>query len=849
MAMPAWSDNHLNLPSYYIAQVFSIASNPNKKCTANVSQQTGFNTPGPQDSGQARKLIWLSGEYRAICDQLLTILTTQQISLDHSKASSGVDLPQSEPLLWIGSEPSSEYRLALGKRFGPDFDVSDEDLVVAEQSAVVQHLGTEHQLIIFDATRHFDANAFAAICGTLIHNGRLYLLTPPADQWALHGRQRANGSFPATSATETATTTARFAVGEPAQDLNLSAENHSQQDHFLKRFIRLLCDGTHVISDLTKQDTVLHRELVIAPAGESHSQPAALTDNNELTKADSKPESTAEPSLESAGKIKFPLTVDQQYLMDKLLLETETLNKQIWLITADRGRGKSALLGMLLAELHNKSKESDKGAESEFQKNQEFLISGPSKRATQVMHRHFRDSCASTRHHTSLNPPLALTFCPPDELLNSRVRTSLLIVDEAAAIPLPMLKKLLNKFPKVIMATTVHGYEGAGRGFEIRLRQWLRHQNLDSQWLRLSQPVRWLPGDRLEHFCNKAFLLNANIPELSTSQGSEPYLVRELSSAELIENELLLNSVFALLVQAHYQTKPMDLQHLLDGANLRIFVLESRQQVIGVAWLAAEGPFSDNTLKMAIVRNQRRPYGHLLPQVLSQWTGQQQALDYRLSRVVRLAIHPKLQRRGIGSLFVRQLIEVLDKENLQTPFAGIGALFAAEPGIVNFWKKNGFQPFHLGARENKRSGLRSIAMLRSMGATNFSNLLDDAINLYRINYRQDFDQVPEYRPDVTTTKDRPPDPSSGIESNNLVQDYISGYRSFENSREFIRLQIIDNRGSEKIENLDPIERSLPKSSLKDKFSFVRYARDNQYQGKKQAETHYRNILKKVLSDA
>jgi len=794
----------------------------------NTSQQNRLQTLKPLDPRQPRKLVGLCGEYDAVCTELLSILTMAQLPTDNSATHANTGRTQ---LLWIGSTPSPEYQLALSNRHGTESTIADQDLIIPNQAAVIQHLGTEHELIVFDASRHFDANAFAAICGTLVHSGRLYLLTPKLKQWSeLLRHQSESDSSPGT----------RFGfLPDELPETGPASENVHQQDNFLKRFIELLCDYTRALpvqTGSTEQDRMEHRELTVAASAEAYRHRVdAIADA----------ENVRSPAASAECESVFRLTSDQQTIMDKLLVETEALSKHIWLITADRGRGKSALLGMLLAELQGKS---DRQSDNPEPENCEILISGPSKRATQVMYGHFQRCFEKSGSTTSHRKTPSLNFCPPDELLTTNRLVSLLIIDEAAAIPLPMLKKLLAKFPRIILATTVHGYEGAGRGFEIRLGSWLQYKKLAHQWLSLGEPVRWLPADRLEQFCNQAFLLNAKIPEISESRSPQSCYVRELSGAELSENEPLLISVFALLVQAHYQTKPMDLQHLLDGANLRIFVLQSGDDVIGVAWLAAEGPFSDDELKTAIVRKQRRPHGHLLPQLLSQWTGQRQVLDHRLSRIVRLAIHPRLQRQGFGSFFIRQLSETLDKETSQTPLAGIGALFAAEPGIVEFWKKNGFQPFHLGTKENRRSGLRSIAMLRTLNGSGLRALLDYAVLLYSVNFHSALQSMPAYQPAKSANKSGPEDESPPVDSDRLVQDYIKGYRSFENTREFIRLEIEHNLISKNYETLNSVEKDLLDSSLEIEFSFVQYAKVKQMEGKKQVETLYRSILKKVLSD-
>lgn len=55
-------------------------------------------------------------------------------------------------------------------------------------------------------------------------------------------------------------------------------------------------------------------------------------------------------------------------------------------------------------------------------------------------------------------------------------QAELLIIDEAAAIPLPLVKSLLGPY-LVFMASTVNGYEGTGRSLSLKLIQELRQKN------------------------------------------------------------------------------------------------------------------------------------------------------------------------------------------------------------------------------------------------------------------------------------------------------------------------------------------------------------------------------------
>lgn len=58
-------------------------------------------------------------------------------------------------------------------------------------------------------------------------------------------------------------------------------------------------------------------------------------------------------------------------------------------------------------------------------------------------------------------------------------QAELVVIDEAAAIPLPMVKKLMGPY-LVFLSSTVNGYEGTGRSLSLKLIQQLRKQSLNS---------------------------------------------------------------------------------------------------------------------------------------------------------------------------------------------------------------------------------------------------------------------------------------------------------------------------------------------------------------------------------
>ena len=55
-------------------------------------------------------------------------------------------------------------------------------------------------------------------------------------------------------------------------------------------------------------------------------------------------------------------------------------------------------------------------------------------------------------------------------------QAELVVIDEAAAIPLPLVKELLGPY-LVFMSSTINGYEGTGRSLSLKLLDQLRQQS------------------------------------------------------------------------------------------------------------------------------------------------------------------------------------------------------------------------------------------------------------------------------------------------------------------------------------------------------------------------------------
>lgn len=389
-------------------------------------------------------------------------------------------------------------------------------------------------------------------------------------------------------------------------------------------------------------------------------------------------------------------TDEQTHAIDAVLHVVSGHRRRPLVITADRGRGKTALLGMAAAELLKQGKT-------------RILITAPAISNIQPLLEHASMALpGAERQQNSLHWQQAeIQFIAPDALIAAMPSGDLLIVDEAAAIPAPMLETLLQAYSRIVFSTTEHGYEGTGRGFSVRFKKTLDRFTPDWRSVTLTQPVRWAADDELERFSFDALLLDA---EPASEARLSSLLLAEaafavLDKQQLADDEPLLRQVYGLMVLAHYRTRPSDLQMLLDRDDISVMVMQAGGQVIASAWLVSEQPLADD-LAQQVFDGKRRLKGQLLPQTLLAHSGVMEAGNCRYQRIIRIAVHPALQGQGLGSRLL---------DNIQSHFSGrcdvIGTSFALDPDLLNFWLNNDYLPVRIGQQADEVSGQRAGILL------------------------------------------------------------------------------------------------------------------------------------------
>jgi len=137
--------------------------------------------------------------------------------------------------------------------------------------------------------------------------------------------------------------------------------------------------------------------------------------------------------------------------------------------------------------------------------------------------------------------------------------------------------------------------------------------------------------------------------------------------------------------------------------------LRAGRHVAATALVASEGGF-DAQAAEAIWEGRSRPHGHLLPETLTAHLGLLSAPALRAARIMRLTVHPALQRRGLGS----RLIDEVTVRAANQGYDYVGTSFGATPGLIEFWQQLGWLPVRLSIQKGASSGSHSALMLKPL---------------------------------------------------------------------------------------------------------------------------------------
>ena len=366
----------------------------------------------------------------------------------------------------------------------------------------------------------------------------------------------------------------------------------------------------------------------------------------------------------------------------RLLQQMAEAEEAILIVTAKRGRGKSALAGLF--------------AKQQVAQNQPVILTAPNKSAVNI----FNEFAGAD-----------ITFMPPDELSQNlsdapqQFADHWLFVDEAAMIPLDILFRLTKAFKRVVLTTTIHSYEGTGRGFLLKFMaktdRTLRHFELFTL-------LRWQADDKLEAFIDDLLLCDCEDRLPQPPYDSVLAEQIQISHCERIPHDQI-ESVYGLLTLAHYRTSPLDLRRLLDAPQQQFYLAQAQDALLGCVWAVPEGGLADKTLIRQIRRGERRPRGNLVAQMLCFQAGLEEACALRSLRISRIAVQPNWQQQGLGQRLIAKMKQQQIKQQGAVNFLSVS--FAYTPELLAFWQKCGFILVHFSESKEASSGCYSVVAL------------------------------------------------------------------------------------------------------------------------------------------
>ena len=543
--------------------------------------------------------------------------------------------------------------------------VGPEDRLRCEQLSQAhagELLGTTRDVVALDAHDQLQPNALGKLVGTVDGGGLLVLLVPSLESWPDR-----RDDF----------------------DDSLAVPPFSLSD-VTGRFRRRLVQTLRV-----------HRGIGIVDLETNRIVDEGLTRPPPRLSADAEPKPPADR--------RFPTPTYEACLTDdqaEAVAAFESLfdAPAAVVLEADRGRGKSNAAGLAAGAF---------AADGE-----DVLVTAPDFRNAREVFDRAREYCETLEGLETAEPRRLETvaggcvrYLEPAAALEECEAADVVIVDEAAALPVATLEALLAA-DRIAFATTIHGYEGAGRGFSVRFRDRLAESEHAVTERTLTEPIRYAAGDPIEVWAFRALLLDARPPvdPLVADAAPETVEYRRLEPDDLLADEGLLREAFGLLVLAHYRTEPNDLARLLDAPNLEARALVHDGHVVSVALLAREGDLPAE--QRAMMYEGGRIRGNMLPDVLTSQLRDERAGEPAGVRIVRIATHHAARSRGLGS---RLLAEI--RAEFETEIDWLGTGFGATPGLLEFWRANGFATVHVSTTRNDASGEYSALLLSPTGET------------------------------------------------------------------------------------------------------------------------------------
>lgn len=567
--------------------------------------------------------------------------------------------------------------LVLSKKLVDTHEVLVEQTVY---EASKKYLGTTQDVLILDLTNDLKPNDVGRLIGVVRGGGLIVVWGPPLEFW------------------ETVKTIFKS---------NLVTPRHPEpRNIFIKYFVRKLMkhEGIYVVDADTGR---LVKSGHVARSCEREVRNIKIPEDSVFPKS----------------LYELALTQDQVNVIK--LIEDNVVPKPgskhvAVVVTSDRGRGKSsaigiALVGLIKELLKFKNRVRIAVTASESSAVQSLMMLA--EKSLNTLGLNYKKVVKEGDLIELKGDRFSIEYWEPYTV--TKLKVDVVVVDEAAGLPVPLLHKIWKNFNRTIYATTIHGYEGAGRGFSVRFLKRLKE---DPKTLMITyemkEPIRYSVNDPIEKFQFDALLLDAEPDELTSEdieeikKGNLEYVTYDPEYLFSEAGEKELRSLFGIYVLAHYRNEPDDLGRLADAPHhsIRAVRLRASGKIVGAAQLAEEGGLSEDLIDELLIGG--KIPGNIIPDRLLKYFRIRELGKGVGWRIVRIAVHIDVQGMGIGSFLLNEIVN----EAVKRGYSWVGAGFGLSKELLSFWFKNDFKLLHLSPDRNPVSGEYTALVVKPLNS-------------------------------------------------------------------------------------------------------------------------------------
>jgi tRNA(Met) cytidine acetyltransferase len=215
-------------------------------------------------------------------------------------------------------------------------------------------------------------------------------------------------------------------------------------------------------------------------------------------------------------------------------------------------------------------------------------------------------------------------------------------------------------------------------------------------------------------------------------------------------------------------------------------------------------------------------------------------------RVVRIAVHPALQRHGLGLRMLQQLRSLALEQGIHY----LGSSFGASADLLDFWRRAGYSPVSIGMRRDGSSGAHGLLVLQGFDHTTAELVAHQRRRFAATLPMLLTDELRQLEsPIVVALLSWLAPLAYTLETDDRVDvhDFVSGARSYEHCRLALwkaTLQLLAD--GQKSQQLEPLQRELIVGRILQQLDWTQLVQRSGLTGKTQMLACLRKALAHVV---